>query len=141
MDNFFIELPQGWENQSIYMFKGPTIGSTEHYLRLLIDRRIGVQTLTAYARERIDLILNNLQGVEVLKEEVRELGEGHQVYEFVYKWIPTENMVKFCKYYYLVEGINGYTFNIEFTKKTMKLLTGEIEKIIASFLPEGKPAD
>ncbi len=132
---FNIGLPDGWEDQTVHYFKGPEDSGVQHAISLVIDRYAEGLTLSDYARERIDMMLEVLQGVEILKEEERSLTDERQVYECVYKWIPSDDKIIFRKVmFFLIDGV-AYTFSSDFSKKTLKTIGVEVEKIIESFAP------
>jgi hypothetical protein len=136
MDNLFrIDLPQGWQDQTVYVFRGPEEDGREHNLMLMIDRFLQHDDIGAFAREKTQPIMDALQGVEALKDEEITLEGGNPTYEFVYKWVPSENYISFQKYLFVFCGGMGFTFSIGFSKKSLKLLNGQVNRIIESLLP------
>ena len=135
LDYFRLELPDGWANETIYMFRGPEDGGLQHYLRLVVHPDVGKRSLEDFARDHIESVKQNLGSIEVLREEPRQLESGLETYEFVYKWIPTEDKVIFQKFVYLVIGRKGYQFSCEFNQRTRKTVALEVDKIINSFEP------
>lgn len=135
MNYFKLELPKSWVNETVYLFRGPEDGGLQHYLRLVVHPDVGKRNLEDFARDHIESVKQNLGSIEVLREEPRELENGLQTYEFVYKWIPTDDKVIFQKFIYLVIDRKGYMFSCEFNQRTRNTVALEVEKIINSFEP------
>ena len=53
---FKIELPDGWEDNTVHTFRGPDDSGVEHMVTLVVDPDAGDVTLEEYARDRIDTI-------------------------------------------------------------------------------------
>ena len=132
---FQINLPLGWEDQTVYVFRGPMEDGRDHNLMLMVDRHLQYDDVSAYARERMQPIIDALQGVETLKEEEITLEGGNPVYEYVYKWVPCDGYIAFQRYVFIFKNGMGFTFSIGYSKKTLKLLNSQVNKIIETLLP------
>lgn len=129
---FRLDLPDDWEDRTVYTFMGPDDSGVQHILTLVVDPEVD-DDLPEFARERIDAALESLQGAEVLKDEEKTLENGRTVHELVYRWIPTDGNVIFQKVAYMVLDGIGYTFSANFSKKTIKTIGLQVEQIIDSF--------
>ena len=138
MNRFHIELPNGWEDQTIYTYKGPDDSGVQHRITLVIDQVTNAASVDEFARPRIEAVMATLQGAEILKEEPKELPSGIPAYECVYKWIPVGSDARFVRNVYLLADGVGYTFSGTFSKKTLKTIGVEMDRIIESFAPQGK---
>ncbi len=135
MSEFQIKLPDGWEDQTIYTYKGPDDSGVQHMVTLVVDPYPNAAGAEEFARPRIDTVMSTLQGAEILKEEPRQLASGLPAYECVYKWIPSGADARFVKtVYILVDGI-GYVFSGNFSKKTIKTIGTEMDRMVESFKP------
>lgn len=132
---FQLNLPRGWEDQTVYFFRGPEEDGREHNLMLMIDRYLQYEDITAFAHDKIRPIMDALQGVESIKDEEITLDGGNPAFEYVYKWIPCEGYVAFQKYVFVFNNGMGFTFSIGFSKKSLKLLGSQVNDIIESLLP------
>jgi len=132
---FQIELPRGWEDQTVYVFRGPEEDGREHNLMLMVDRHLQHEDISAFAREKTQPIIDALQGVEALKDEEITVEGGNPVYEYVYKWVPSEGYISFQRYLFVFSEGMGFTFSIGFSKKSLKLLNGQVNGIIESLVP------
>ncbi len=132
---FDIKLPQGWEDQTVYFFRGPSIDDREHKVMMTIDRLPQQDEISRFAAVRTRPIVENLQGVEVLKDEETTPAGCYPSYEFVYRWIPADGMKIVKKHIYVLHGRFGYCFEAEFTKKSYKMLGGQLKKLVESLLP------
>ena len=132
---FQMILYDGWEDQSVYTFKGPEDGGVQHNLLLVIDRDISGIDLAEYAEQKIEGLKEGLQGMEILKQEEKPLKSGIPAYEVVFKWVPSPDNILFQKQVYLVVDNKGYTFTATFSKKTLQTIANEVDAMINSFRP------
>ncbi len=132
---FKLELPEGWEDQTVYSFRGPEDGGREHSLTLILNRHLRHEYISDFAREHIDPITETFQGIEVLKDEEVTIEEGNQAHEFVYKWIPSEGMTLFTKYVFVIKDNMGYVFSCEFSKRTYKTVGSMMKNVIEALVP------
>jgi len=140
-NRFDLTLPLGWEDQTVYCYAGPFDSGVQHLLTLSVDPKV-VAPLADYARERIDITMETLSGTEILKEEEKTLPSGAQAYEVVLRWIPTEDNVIFRKQVYVKIGSSVYCFAANFSKKTIKTVGVEVDRIIDSITPwSSEPTD
>jgi hypothetical protein len=137
INQFQMNLYDGWEDQSVYTFKGPDEGGVKHNLLLNIDRDISGIDLTEYAEQKIEGLQEGLQGMEIVNQGEKQLKNGIPAYEVVFKWIPTPDNILFQKQVYLVVDNKGYTFTASFSKKTLKTIGNEVDAMINSFKPMG----
>lgn len=134
-NQFIVQLPDNWEDQTAYTFMGPEINGQRHMLNLVIDRNLADTDLREFALDRIQPLRDSLGGIETLKEEERALASGVTAYEWVYKWVPAAGQVIFKKHVYLIIGKQGYTFTATFTKQSFKTIGVEVDRVIESFKP------
>lgn len=134
-EHFTIELPEGWEDRTVHLFMGPEDNGVQHNLSLTIDSNDEDIDIEDYAQERIDQLLETLQGIEILKKEMITLSNGNPAYECIFKWIPVEGQIIFQKVVYMILESSGYTFSANFSKKTLKTIGVEVDRIIDSFQP------
>jgi len=135
-DNAFsFELPEGWEDQTVYYFRGPVEGDKEHLLMLVLNRQLQHEDVTSFAKEQINPITSGLQGIEVLKDEEITIDRGNQAYEFVYEWTPVEDVHIFKRYVFVLRSRIGFTFSCEFTKKSLKTVGAGMKDVIEALVP------
>ena len=135
MHYFQLDLPRGWENETIHLFRGPMDGGLQHYLRLVIHPKPASRDLEEFAQDHIAIVKESDPSMEVLREEARTLDNGREVFEFTYKSMPSDDRVLFHKFVYMMVDRKGYLFSCEFTKRTKKTVGLEVEKILNSFEP------
>ena len=132
---FQLKLASGWEDQTIYTYIGPENSGFQHLLTLVVDRYAGKTGLSDYVREKREMTLNTMPGMEVLKEEEKTLASGYTAIELVFKWIPSDQNIIFRKQVYLIVDEVGYIFSANFSKKTIKTIGTEVDRMIDSFDP------
>jgi len=130
-----ITFPDGWEDQTVYTFKGPDDSGVQHNLVLIIDNEVGGVNLNTYAKLRLDSIKGNLPGFELLGEREKSLKSGVPAYEIVYKWAPGDDKMLFQKQVFMIIDGKAYNFTSSFSKKTIKTIGAQVDEIIDSFAP------
>ena len=133
--HFRIALPSGWEDQTIYTYKGPDDSGVQHNLVLIIDNEVGGVDLKTYAKLRLDSIKDILTGFELLGERERDLKSGNRAYEIVYKWQPSADKTLVQKQVFTIIGGVAYNFTSSFSKKTIQTIGVQVDEIIDSFQP------
>jgi hypothetical protein len=133
-NDFAINLPANWEDQTVYAFMGPYDSGIQHLLTLSVDPNLET-SLAEYAQERLDATLETLDNCEVLKEEETTLSSGLPAYEAVLKWIPTDGNAIFRRQVYVQMKGKVYCFAANFSKKTIKTIGVEVSRIIDSLSP------
>ena len=134
-NQFLLTLPDGWSDRTAYLFQGPDDSGVQHNLQLVIEPDTDVADAAEYGRDRFGSLMGSIQGATVLKEEEKTLSDGRIVYECVYKWIPVDSQIMFNKVVYMIIDGAGYTFMANFSKKTIKTIGVEVDRIIESFHP------
>ena len=134
-NRFSIKLPSGWHDQTVYQYQGPEISGQFHTVSLSLDRQLADRNIDRFARDRIDPILESYQGLDVLKREEVTLEGGNSVYEFAYRWIPSEGVQLFGKYVFVIKDDIGFCFSCSFSKKSFKMLGGQMNDLIESLVP------
>jgi hypothetical protein len=133
--DFNISLPKGWQDQTMYYFKGPRIDDFDHEMTLNIDRFLQHAGIIDFAREKTRPLTSSMTGIEILKDEETTVEGCNASYEFVYKWIPADDIIEIHKYVFVLKEQMGFAFNVRFNKKTYKLLGTQIKEIIEKVLP------
>ena len=132
---FDFDLPSDWQDQTVYVFRGPDIGEVEHRLMITVDRYLQHENITDFAHEKTAPIMDSLSGLEVIRDEEITIENGHPAHVFVCKWIPTDEKIIFKKYVFVMGHGMGFMFFCDFSKKSMKMLGGQMNDIIESLLP------
>ena len=129
---FSLDLPKEWQDQTVYYFVGPEVKGVPHLLTVALDRKPAEKNLEAFARQRIEIQIEATGGAEILKDEAITLPSGKEAHEFVCRWIPSDDKVIFKKTVYLIHDGIGYTFAIDFSKQSLKIIGLEVARIIDS---------
>ncbi|MBU8933907.1 MAG: DUF1795 domain-containing protein [candidate division Zixibacteria bacterium] len=137
LNKFNLTLPDDWVDQSTYFFQGPEDGGVYHNLTMLIDHHPESKDLRTYAAPRMEQTVNGMGGAEILKEEEKQHSCGGQALHVVYKSVPEDSKPLFRKQVFLMAEDKAYTFQADFTKKTMKTIALQVDQIIDSFTPLG----
>ncbi len=136
LNRFKFLLPDGWVDQSAYLFQGPQVDEQYHNITLLIDRNPQGDSVEEYARPRIDEMLNSLPSSEIVKEETKEHPSGGMALEVVCKWFQSDDKAFLRKQVFILYDKMACTFIADFTKKSMKTIGIQVSQMIDSFIPE-----
>ena len=128
-----ISLPDGWEDQTIYTYKGPDDNGVQHNLVIQVDNELKTKDLHRYSQQRIQALKDSLQGFELLAENEKTLKSGLAAFEAIFKWIPTEGKIIFQKQVYIISGDKAYNFTSSFSKHTLKTIGNDVDAMIDSF--------
>ena len=131
---FGFDLPDGWEDGTTYFFFGPQVDDEQHLLQMTINRHLQTDDIEEFAGDYIDPVVDSLEGIEILKDEEVSPGD-YPVWEFVYKWVPAEGLTRIQKYVFVIVGDRGYSFGIQFSKRTYKTVGQQLPEVIESLLP------
>ena len=134
LPQFRLDLPDHWNDQTAYYFVGPEVDGVPHMLTVTLDRQLQDHDLKTFARRQIDLQIEATGGLEVLKDKRNTLSSGKEVYEFVGRWIPSDDHVIFKKTVYLIVDGIGFTFAADFSKHSLKTVGVEMMKIVDSLI-------
>jgi hypothetical protein len=130
---FELNLPDRWKETTVYTYQGPDDSGVLHNISLVVDREPAAPDLKTYAAERRAQLLATLQGIDILKEEEKTTDSGYPAYELVYKWIPVEGTVVYQKVLFMLVGRVVCTFSGNFSKKTIKTIGVEFDRMASSF--------
>jgi hypothetical protein len=133
---FTIDLPGGWEDNTVFTFKGPHDGGVQHNIVLVVDPKVEKDiSLADYARQQMNNARQFLPGFEMINEGEKTFVSGRQAYEVVYKYVPSDERVLFQKQTFMIIEGKGYIFTATFSKVTLKTIANEVDQIIATFVP------
>ena len=132
---FCFDLPQGWEDQTVYHFIGPEESGLRHSVRMVIDRTLLKKEIKQFARVKTQPIADSLQSIEVLKDEETTVGGCFPSYEFVYKWVLGEKRTMINNCVFVIADGMGFCFEARFSKKSYKTVGLQLRDIVEAILP------
>lgn len=132
-NRFVLQIPQEWEDQTVYRFKGPEDDGINHNILVTIENEVDIPDLERYADMQIKVVETELQGYHELKRGRIVLNNRFPAYELVYKWCPVEDREVYQRVIYILHKETGYILTATFSKKTWKTRGAEIDKILRSF--------
>ena len=130
---FAFNLPEGWQDQSVYRFVGPEEDGIQQNIMVTVEHDVVHPGLSQYAQINIHAVEQALQGYHELKQGLLALDSGRPAYEIVYKWTPVKDRTVYQRVLYLLEDRTGYILTASFSKKTWKTNGPEIDRILRSF--------
>ncbi len=130
---FALNLPEEWQDQSVYRFAGPEEDGIQPNIMITVEHGVAHDDLRQYADINIHAVEQTLQGYHELKRGPLMLDSGRPAYEIVYKWTPVKDRTIYQRVIYLLEGATGYVLTASFSKKTWKTRGAEIDRVLKSF--------
>lgn len=130
---FALNLPEGWTDTTVYTFEGPDDSGVRHNLVVSVtplEKDIGV---VQFAKSQLELSTQALPGLEITGQSESSLPSGVPAYIVVYRFTSAENTTVYQKQYYVKVGERGYTFTASFSKKTLKTIAAEVDRIVGGF--------
>jgi hypothetical protein len=102
---------------------------------LSLDRTGRHTAVRDLANEHTHPIVQNVQGLEILKDRDITLEHGNPAYEFVAKWVPGDEVVIIKRYVFVLTETLGFTFFCDFSQKSFSALTAQMDEVIEGILP------
>lgn len=133
---FRINLPEAWEDRTVFTYFGPYDSGIQHNLTVAVDPKPKEKKdLTQYVRSQIRNNESNFPGFTMIAEREKQLPSGFPAYEIVYKYCPAAGKVIFQKQIFILAENKGYILTASFSKKTMNTIAKVVDEMIASFTP------
>lgn len=137
LPSFRLALPDGWVEQTVYMFVGSEEGGQPHHVSLQVDSDPNTTDLAEYAAPRLQADLDSLPSAEQVKSEPLELPGGMEAHVTTVKWRSGKDQVLFRRQLFVQRGGLVFTLAGNFTKKSIQLLSGQMDMMAATInLPE-----
>ncbi len=115
---FTLQLPEGWVDNSAYLFCGPTHNGRQPTIHLAVDKTPRTTDVDLYAQERIEMIRSAFPQAEVLKAEAIALNNRIRAFELIY----TLNQQSFRRQIFVMLRGQGYTFSGDFTPQEINTI-------------------
>lgn len=132
-NEFTIDMPEGWQDMTVYTLAGPEEDEVQHNIVINIAYDIEVDSITTLAKLQIETLEAQLQGCRMLKRGEITLNNGQEAYEVIFRWEPTNLKRLYQRQIYVLAGTTSYTLTTTFTKKTRKTRGPEVDRIMMSF--------
>jgi len=133
---FTINMPQGWQDKTIYTIAGPVEDEVQHNIVINVDHDVEIDSVDTLAKLQIETLEAQLQGCRILKRGAVTLNNGQEAYEVIFRWEPTNLKRLYQRQIYVLAGTTSYTLTTTFTKKTRKTRGPEVDRIMMSFESE-----
>jgi hypothetical protein len=128
---FRIDLPDSWQETTVYTFQGPHDSGVQHNLVLVIQHDMPKKAdLIQWAKQQFGTHKETLPGYEFINEKEKIMPDGTPAYEIVYKYSPTDQFTFFQKQVFVIKEDKGFIFTSTFSKKTLETIAIDVDKII-----------
>jgi hypothetical protein len=127
---FELELPKGWEDQTVATFVGKTVDGFQTNIvvaQSMLGERLGVER---HARKQLDLIATVLDRFTIEKEESREIA-GHRAYYVEHHFATEEGVDVFQMQLYVGCGDTVVTFTASMAPGAVEKQRPVIEEVFA----------
>lgn len=135
-NDFTIDISQDWQDATVYTIAGPIEDEMQHNVVINVGRDVDIDSVEDLADLQIESLEMQLQGYRILKRGAVTLNNGHEAYEAIFRWEPTEVNRLYQRQIYVLAGKTAYTLTSTFSKKTRKTRGPEVDRILMSFEPE-----
>lgn len=132
---YTLDLPRGWEDQTVFTFSGPEVDDRTHLVMMTLDRHPRTEVLEEFVRDRTVPIVGAMDAIDVLKHAEITVENGNPAWEFVYKWVPGEGVALLHMYVFVLSGGVGFMFSVQFTKRSYQILGDHVRDLIEELLP------
>jgi len=126
-----IELPDGWEDQTVHFFMGPEESGMQHTLTVMVDPAPDTRDLAEYSERYTPRWVEALPNSELLSDQPQQLEGGSSCWSVVCKSIPAERQILLHKRWYLLVNKTGFICTASFTKRTIKTIGVDVERTVA----------
>lgn len=135
-NGFTISMPEGWQDKTVYTLSGPIEDEMQHNIVINVGQDVDIDSVEELADLQIESLEAQLQGCRILKRGAITLNNGHEAYEAIFRWEPTDVNRLYQRQIYVLAGKTAYTLTSTFSKKTRKTRGPEVDRILMSFEPE-----
>ncbi len=126
--DFSVALPAGWIEKSSQTFQGPLLDGLSHSLIVVVDKNPSGSDVYEYAKSRVAFLHSSFPTFEIVREQDLLLEDGTKARDIMY----TVNRQLIRRQIFLMPGQWAFTFISEFTRKSLKFLSTDIESIVRS---------
>jgi hypothetical protein len=134
---FTLNLPDGWQDKTIYTLTGPVEDGIQHNVIINIEPDAPFDKVVDYADWQIMSLEEQLKGCRLLKKDKIKLANGMEAYRAVFSWYPSDVLHVYQYQIFVLVNKTGYKLTATFSKKTFKTLGPQVERMMLSFNPEG----
>ncbi|MCK4414893.1 MAG: DcrB-related protein [Candidatus Eisenbacteria sp.] len=101
---FSLELPDGWEDRSLFLLLGPQVGTRRPALSIVLDRINTAPSPQAYGEHLLERIQQQTSGWEVLREEPVAFADGVAGHLLEIARLPLDGARLFRRFYIRTQG-------------------------------------
>jgi len=132
---FILELPDGWQDKTIYTLTGPVEDGIQHSVLITLEQDVAFDSVREYAEWQISALEQELKGCKLLKKGSISLANGLPAYQAIFSWYPSETLRVYQEQIFVLAEKTAYKLTATFTKKTRKTLGPQVERMMLSFSP------
>ena len=132
---FILELPDGWQDKTIYTLTGPVEDGIQHSVLITLEQDVAFDSVREYAEWQISALEQELKGCKLLKKGSIALANGLPAYQAIFSWYPSETLRVYQEQIFVLAEKTAYKLTATFTKKTRKTLGPQVERMMLSFSP------
>ena len=134
-NSFSLQKLDDWVDKTVYVLTGPVENGIQHNVVINMEEDVSFDSVIEYAVWQISTLESELKGCRLLKKGKRQLTNGLDAYEAVFRWYPSDDLRVYQHQIYVLAGRTGYKLTATFTKKTRRTLGPKVERMMLSFEP------
>lgn len=131
-------LLEGWEDQTIFVVKGPDADGVEHFVTIQVDPKLGRTSIEKYGESQAAATLGALTNTELLKQGPFTLPGGAPAYELVFKWTPVEDQLIFRRLVYVERNKHAFIISGNFSEQSLTALGPQVDTMAATLMKYGE---
>lgn len=130
---FTLSLPEGWRDQSVYVFAGPLQDGIQHTITVSADPDIEELSLDDFADRQVGAMEAELKAFSVIHRGPVTLPDGTAAVRVVFDWYPVEDTRFVQEQLYIRHATTGYTLTATFSAETFEIHAPAVRAILLSF--------
>lgn len=135
-DAFALTVPtEGWQDQSLYAFSGPTVDDMTHRMSISITAAVDTDRVADFADEKMNAFPEQFESCDLLIHNPVELDCGHPAHRAIFVQCPDDSRRTYQEQIYTVHSDTGYTLTAAFTPTSRKQIGRAVEAMMLSFQP------
>lgn len=131
-DAFFLSLPEGWQNETVYQLQ--ETGSDTLRIEVNLDPDLETSSELEYGERQVEVQLEAVQGRRVLDTQLVELDHAGTGYWVLTSWTSRDEILVQDQLFVVRDEV-GYRLSVTMTKENRQQLQSEVERTFRSFRP------
>ena len=134
---FSIDIPEDWNDCTVYAFRGPAIRDFEPVLCVQVEPEAAFASAEDFANARLPLALRGASGGRLMRRGTIPLGSTHQGVFAEIRWAPVKGQAFVQRLLYSVFEERAFVVSCNLTRHARAAAGRSIHEVFRSFRPYG----